>query len=137
MPGEPALPADHDVVVEPRAPRDADLPRQDAASAEHHVVPDLHQIINHRAGADHGVVSRSPVYRGIGADVDIVADHHAPELRYFDRSFLVRSKSKPVLADPHSRMQYDARADHAMAQRHISSNSTVVADLYPRGNYRV
>ena len=82
-----------------------DLPGQDAAAPEHDVVGDLHQIINHRAGADHGVVTRAAVDRGVGADVDIVADDDAAELRHLDRARLVGSEAEPGLADAHSWMQ--------------------------------
>ena len=74
MTGEPCLSPDHDKIIEPGASRDADLTGQDATTTENDVVPDLHQIINHRARADHRVVPGAAIDRGIGADIDIVAD---------------------------------------------------------------
>src|SRR6266566_2358826 len=49
--GQTALPADHDEIVELGAARDANLRDDHATPANDDVVPDLHQIINHRAVA--------------------------------------------------------------------------------------
>ena len=94
-------------------PGNADLAGQDAAPSEHDVVADLHQIINHRAGADHSIVTRAAVDRGVGADIDVVADDDPAELRDLDRSGPIGSKAETGLADPNPRMQHDARPDHA------------------------
>ena len=92
--GEPGLPSHHDKIAEPGAARDADLAGQDAAAAEHDIVPDLHQIIDHRARADDRVMPRAAVDRRIGADIDIVADHDPPELRDLDRAARDRAQSQ-------------------------------------------
>ena len=134
MAGEPALPADHDKVIEPRAPGDADLTGKDATPTENHVVPDLHQIINHRAWADHSIVPGSAIYSGVRADVDIVADHDPAELRDLDRSDRIGREAEPVLADPHSRVQHDARSYQTMAQRHIGADPAIIADLDAGGD---
>ena len=103
MAGEPGLPSHHDKIAEPGAARDADLTGQNAAATENDIVPDLHQIINHRARADHGIVSGAAVDRRVGADIDIVADDDPPELRDLDRAARIGREAEPGLADPHAR----------------------------------
>ena len=80
-PVEAALAADHDEIAEPRAAGNADLRDQHAAAADLHVVPDLHEIINHRArrrSPCRGPAPRSIVR--VGADLDIVADDDAAQV---------------------------------------------------------
>src|SRR5262249_37837132 len=134
MTGKPALTSDHDEIVKPGAPGDADLTCEDTTAANHDVVPDLDQIINYRARTDHGVVSGAAVDRRIGADIDIVPDQHTPQLWDLDRRLRVRSESEPVLADPNARMQHDPRADQAMAQCHVRPDAAIVADFDTGGD---
>ena len=107
MSGEAALASNHDEIVEFRASRDADLTGENAAATENNVVPDLDQVINHRAGTDDRIVPGSTINRGIGADIDIISDQDPPKLRDFYRAFGVRRKPEPGLADSHPRMQHD------------------------------
>jgi hypothetical protein len=137
MAGEPTLTPDHDKILKPRAPRDPDLTGENAASPENDVVPDLHQIINHRASANHGVGSGSSIDRGVGADVHIIANQDPAELGDFDRTRPVRRETEPVLADPYAWVQYDARANHAMTECDIGANPTVVANFYSGADYCV
>jgi hypothetical protein len=56
MSGDPDLPADGDEITQLAGRAgDAGLRRNDTVPAHHDVVGDLHQIINHRAGADNRV----------------------------------------------------------------------------------
>src|ERR1700757_4362987 len=135
MTGEPTLSSDHHKITEPRAPRDPHLTREDTATAEYHVVSDLHEIINHRPRADLRIVPGSPIDRGIGADIDIVSDQDTPELRDFDRRFRVGRKSEPPRADSPPGVHQDARADQAVTERHIGRDPAVVADLDPGENH--
>mgnify|MGYP001552958627 CR=1 FL=1 len=98
MAGKPALAADHDKIAEFGAARNAHLTGENAAAAENDVVPDLNQIINHRAGADHRIVARAAIDRRIGADIDIVAYDDLtmdelgltlPHPRLFERAFVL------------------------------------------------
>src|SRR5262249_55927570 len=109
--GKAALPADHHEIVELRAPRDAGLRHQHAAATNRHVVPDLDQIINHRTVADDGVGPGAAVDRRIGADLDIVADDDAAELRDADMAARIGGEAEAVLADPGAGKDGDARAD--------------------------
>jgi len=105
MASESGLSSDHDKIADLCAAGNPDLSGQDAAPAENDIVPDLHQIIDHRARTDHGVVSRPAVDRRVGADIHIIADDHPPELRDLDRPLGVRREPESGLADPHTGMQ--------------------------------
>jgi hypothetical protein len=137
MAGKPSLASDHNEIIKPRASRDADLPGKNAAATEDDVVPDLNQVINHRAGPDNRIVPRSPVDRSISADVNIVADQNAPELWDFDRCFRVGSEPEPLLTDTHPCVQHNPRADQTMGEGYISSDPAILADLDPGGDDRI
>src|SRR5271154_1648509 len=64
MPAQADLTAYHDMIAELGAAGDAYLRDQDAATSNLDVVPDLHEIINHGAGADDRVRSGAAVDRG-------------------------------------------------------------------------
>jgi hypothetical protein len=38
----------------------------------------LYEIIDHGAGADHGIAKRTPIDRSVATDLNSVADNHAP-----------------------------------------------------------
>src|SRR5262249_56030250 len=50
MAGETGLTSRHDKITELRAAGNPDLTGQNAAPAEHHIVPDLHELIDHSPG---------------------------------------------------------------------------------------
>ena len=79
----PAWPAQYDEIAELAAAGDADLRHDDAMATRSVVVPNLDQIINLRTFADHGVADRAAVDGGAGADLYIVLDNDAAELRNF------------------------------------------------------
>ena len=61
-----------------------------------HVVGDLHEVVELHAVLDHGVVDRAAVDRGVRADLHVVADHDAADLRDLDPvpAFAARSRSR-------------------------------------------
>src|SRR5262249_11175974 len=80
MVGDAGHAADNDKVAQHHTPRNADLTGQYAMTSDFRVVPDLHQIINFLALADHGVAERAAVDRRIRADLDMILHDHAAEL---------------------------------------------------------
>ena len=100
-------------------------------------MPDLDQVINHRACPDLGVRPRSPVDRRVCPDLDIVVNHDAAELRNLDRRHRVRRKAKSILADSNPGMQYDARSNEAVAKCDVRTDPAIVADLDSPPNDRV
>src|SRR5437763_16949747 len=123
------LTSKHDKIANFRAAINSNQSGQDAAPTENDIVPDLHQIIDHRARTDHRVVSGAAVDRRVGPDIGVVADDHPSELRDLDRPLGVRGKPESGLADPHTGMQHDTRPDHAMAERHIGADPAILAEF--------
>src|SRR6185312_8290496 len=110
---------------------------ENIAAPDPHIVTDLDEIIDHRAGTDHRIVPGTAVDRRVGADIDIVADHHPAELRYLDRSDRIGSEAESGLADPHAWMQHHPRTDEAVTQRHIGRDAAVVAELDRGADHRI
>src|SRR6185437_7331513 len=131
------LRGDDDVIAEPRAAGNARLGNQHATASYPHVVPDLHQIINHRAGADHRIGSGAAVDRGVGADLHVILDDDAAELRHFDEALGIHGKAEAVLAQAHARVEPDARADEAVADADIGADAHVVAQHAARAYHGV
>src|SRR3954453_4609368 len=129
MAGEAGLAARHDKIAEPGTARDADLTSQHAAAADYDIVCDLHQIIDHRSRADYSVMAGASVDCCIGADIDIVPDNDAPELRDLDRAVAIGREAKSGLTDAHAGVQHDPGADQTVAQRHIGSDLAIVAEF--------
>src|ERR1700733_4730578 len=104
MTRKPGLAAYHNEIADLGAAGNPGLRGQDTTAAKHDIVADLHQIIDHRARPDHGIVPGAAIDRGIGADVDVVADDNPAELRDFDRGAGIRRKAEPGLPDAYSGM---------------------------------
>src|SRR5205823_4915536 len=111
---DPRLPADRDVVVQLRAARDADLRHDDAVTADHDVVADLHEVVDLRAVADARALGGGAVDRRVGAHLDVVADHHVPDLRHLVVTPLVEGEPEAVCADDGARVKDAAIPDDAL-----------------------
>ena len=72
-PPEPGLAREDHAVLDARRAGDADLRHDQAQRADPHVVPDVHEVVDLRAGADHGVVDAAAIDRRVRADLDVVA----------------------------------------------------------------
>src|SRR5512139_265221 len=68
-------------------PADGDAAGDSDAAGDHRVftdaavVPYLHLVVDLDAILDHRVANRATVHRGVGADLDVVADHDGADLR--------------------------------------------------------
>src|SRR3990172_4417145 len=94
---------DADAARESGAARDRAV-RPDAA-----VVADLDLVVELHAVLDHGVLDRTAVDGRIGADLDVVADAHAADLRHLDPALAVTRDAEAVGADHRAGMQDRAR----------------------------
>ena len=137
MAGQPGLTAQGNEVVEARASRDTRLSDNDAATTNLHVVPDLYQIINLAARADHGIGSGTAVDRRIGADLDIVADDDTAELRNLEMAFASHGVAEAILADPRAGVDRHPIADQCMADAGAGADHAIVADHHPRPDHGI
>ena len=92
---------------------------------------DLHQIVDLGALADDGVADRAAVDRGVGADLDVVLDDDAADLRHLrDARAAPGTIAEAVLADARAGMDDDAVADQRMHQRGAGADRAVAADAH-------
>ncbi len=113
--GDAGLPADHAARTDAGAAGDPGTTRHDGVLAHAHVVRDLNEVVELDAVADHGVVERAAVDRGVGADLDVVADDDAAGLRDLDPGAgALAREAEAVGADDHARVQDAVLADHAV-----------------------
>jgi len=106
----PHLAAEDHEIAEFRAPRNTGLGHDNAMPADHHVVPDLDEIINFAALPNHGIAQGAPVDGGIGANFHSVLDDDAADLRHLEVAAAAHGEAEAVLADAHARMD-----DHPVA----------------------
>ena len=78
------------------------------------VVPDLHEIVDLRAGADARAARLRAVDARVRADLDVVFEHHVSDLRDSFRSALDERPAEAVAADDAAGVQHDAVADDAV-----------------------
>ena len=76
----PTWPGQDDVVADVRAAGDPDAGHEEAALADAHVVPDVHQVVELGPAADHGVVDAAAVDAGVGADLHLVLQDAAADV---------------------------------------------------------
>ena len=72
---------------------------------------DLHQVVDLGALADHRVADRAAVDRGVGADLDVVLDDDAADLRDLAVAARAQQIAEAVLTDAAAGMDDDAVAD--------------------------
>ena len=130
-PVKPGLRRDHHLRSDRRRAGDTGLGDNDAVGADADIMPDLHQVIDMHAGADHGVLRRTAVDGGVGADLRAVADQHAAQLRHGQEAFLAHGEAEPVLADARPRKQHHAVADDGVRHRHLRADPAVLPDAHP------
>jgi hypothetical protein len=92
-----------------RAAGHADAAGHGRVRADMAVVADLDLVVELDAVLDDGVGQRAAVDRGVGADVDVVADQHAPGLRNLDVDAVLAREAEAVGADHGARVQDAAR----------------------------
>jgi len=113
--GDARRPADPAISTYCCAARDAGAGGNRRMGADTHVVGHLDLVVELHPVLDHGIVERTTIHGGIGADLHVVADHHAPDLRHLDPASFVHRNPEAVGADDYAGMEDNAVADHAFA----------------------
>src|SRR6185369_17732969 len=111
VPGDADLPRDHAARADGRAAGDSGAARDHRVGPEAHVVADLDLVVELDAILDDRVLDRAAIDRGVGADLDVVADAHAADLRDLHQAALVRRETEAVGPDGDAGMQHAAFAD--------------------------
>src|SRR5690349_9640843 len=89
-------------ILQDRRTGNANLRHNHATAAELNIMADLHQVIDARAGTHDGVAGRSPVDRGVGADLHIIFHDHTAELWDTEEAGLRCGKAEAFLTDSSS-----------------------------------
>ena len=103
-------------------------------------MPDLHEVVDTSASADHGVLRRAAIDRAVGANLHIIPDKHTAKLGDGDETRPLRGffggEAKALLADAHAGKQKHATPQHGMADGDMRGNPAILADLHGSGDKR-
>src|SRR5690348_1913716 len=109
---EPSLSPNHDTILDHRGTGDADLRRDEAELADTRVVRDVDEVVHFRARADHRVADAATVDSGASADLDVIRNVTAADVRNLVVPFALRDVAEAV------RSNHGARLDqHAVSER--------------------
>ena len=106
-------------------------------TANHDVVADLHEIVDLRALADHGVAVRAPIDRHPGADLDVVLNDDAADLRHFEMPPRPEGEPEAVLADMRAGVNDHPVADQRRGDRRRGADGAVAPDAHLRTDHRI
>src|SRR5579871_328536 len=152
MVGDAGHAADNDEIAQHHTPGYAHLTGEHAMASDLRVVPDLHQIINFGALADHSIAECTSVDGRVGADLNLVLHDHPAKLRNFHMAIGAGRKSETRAADLGAglndgivtdiRKRYDgvgsnlstAADHHATADNGMRSDVRLLANLGPRSD---
>src|SRR4029077_6140579 len=88
----------------------AGLAYDDAMPADHHVVPDLHEIINFGTLTDHRVLEGAAVDTAVGANFDVIIKDDTADLGHLQMALRAHGKAEAILADANTSVE-----DHPIA----------------------
>src|SRR6516225_8332471 len=129
--------AQDDEVLQRGAPGNSGLSNQHTVPSNHHIVANLNEIVDLGTFADHGVADRPAVDGGTGADLDVVLNNHAPDLRNLQVTGCPHQKTEPVLADATARMDNHPVPDQRMRDRRPGPDVAVASDANARPHNHV
>ena len=111
MAGQAGLAAEGGEIADHGRARNAALRHQHAMAADDDVVGDLNQVVDLGSLADDRVAVGAAVDRRPGADLDVVLDDDAADLRHLEVPARPEREAEAVLADMDAGMDDDAVAD--------------------------
>lgn len=99
------------------------------------VVADLDLVVELDARADHRVLQRTAIDGGVGADIDMVADHDTADLRDVLPTLAAPRQTKAIGADHRASMQDAVAADHtAVVHHHPRMQAAALTDAHLTAN---
>src|SRR5881409_3170163 len=108
------LSGDDHVVLHLHAAGDSRQCHDQAARADPYVVGDVYEVVDLGARPDHGIVHTAPVDARVRADLDVIPDETAPDMRNLAvrLAVLAGDVAEAVAAEDCPRMD-----DHPLAER--------------------
>ena len=137
MSGDARLTAEGGEIADGARSRDAGLGDQHRMATDDDVVADLHQIVDLRPLADHGVAVRAAVNRYAGADLDIILNDDAADLRHFEMPPRPKGESEAILSDMRAGMNNHPVADQRGRDRGRGADRAVTTDAHLRTDDRI
>src|SRR3990167_575256 len=116
-------------VTQFRTARNTALGYDDATATHFDVVANLYQIINPCARTDCRVTLCATVDTAICANLDMVADHNAPELGYFHKACRVDGKAETILPDTDTRIEANIISDDGVTDRTMWPHAAIIPEL--------
>src|SRR5208283_6159036 len=104
--------------------------------ANRDIVAYLHKVVDLGALADHGVANGAAVDRGAGADLDVVLDDDAAELRHLVVAPLGHHEVKPVLTYLAAGMNDDPVADQRVGDGRSRADRAIAPDTHFGSDHR-
>jgi hypothetical protein len=129
-----SLAADLNEILQYCGTGDPNLCDDDAATSQTDIVSDLNQIIEPRAGTDDGVMRGSSVDGGIGANLHIVSDDDAAELRDTQKSRFGGGEAEAFLANPSAWVDVNACTQQGVAQAGMGADPAIGTNCYTAAN---
>jgi len=105
---EPRLAGDYATVVDPGRACDANLRHDEAEATDANVVSDMNKVVDLCPGTDDCVVDTSTIDCSICADLDVIADDAASDVRNFFVLAGVEDIAESIRANPHARVEHHA-----------------------------
>src|SRR6516165_5009969 len=99
------------------------------------VVGDLHEVVDLGSFADDCIRQGSSVDRGIGSDLNIIANDYAADLRHFDVSIAAQGKSEPVLSNACAGVENHAVSDNRMHDGRAGAHVAITTEHDPESNH--
>src|SRR5262249_32435450 len=113
----------------PNASSDPDLRRDDGMFPNHHVVRDLHQVINFHTLLNPGASESRPVNGCVCADFHVIVNLHHADLRDFLWTRVGHFKPETIRTDHHAAVKNDATTDlRTFPHGHIWIDYALLAD---------
>ena len=129
---DPDLTAKHDIPADACASSDTGLRGDDRIIADHHVVRDLHQIIDFDSPTNKGSAQGCAIDRCVGPYFHIISYFHDSDLRNFNPLITLFRVAKPIAADYDPGVQYDAVANSTtVTDNDIRVQNTILPHLNP------
>src|SRR6185437_3195203 len=129
--------AEHHEILERRGPGDTRLRDDDAMAPDRHIVANLHEIVDLAALADHRVPQRSAVDRGSRANLDLVLDDDAADLRHLHVGGAAHHVAEAILPDLATGMDHDMVADEGVGDRRAGTDGAVAAAAHLGADHRI
>src|SRR6185437_2884042 len=132
------LPEQHAPVLHPHRSGNSNLRHDQTQTPDAHIVRNLYEIIDLGPGADDRVVDAATVDRRVRADLDVVFDDAAADVRNLDVLTVALHVAESVGPEPRTRMHDDTMTDaRATVGRHRGKELTGLADQDAVANHTV